>query len=395
MKKRFSWLILITAVIITAALTYQLTYLVVYNRYRQELNDSIFSSYQTLEAVDNAYNEYYYGELDKETLEEGLIAGYILGTGDKYGVYMDAEETEAFTKDTSGENVGIGISVIASDTDDAIKILRVNSSSPAEKAGILPGDLIIKVGEESVSDIGYNEALEKMQGKEGSIAEFTVLRGNQTLSYSVERAVVTQDTVIWHMNSDNVTGVIRIEEFDAVTPKQFKTAIDELCNSGAQCLIFDVRNNPGGTLESVVEILDVILPKGPVIRIQSKNGEVETLDSDEEFIDMPMAVLVNENTASAAELFAAAIKDYDAGIIVGKTTFGKGSMQTVVPLINGASLRLTFRVYMPPYSESYEGVGVVPDITVEQAEDVKDISLYELNDENDTQLVYAINELNK
>ncbi|MBR5514896.1 MAG: S41 family peptidase [Clostridia bacterium] len=396
MKKRFSILTFTVAVLAAIIITFQVTYVSCYMVYRNKSakEQNSFTDMDMLSAIDYVYSNYYYGDMDKDALEEALIYGYIYGTGDKYGEYMDAESYAEFTDDNNGKNVGIGLNVIYNDEMEAIEVINITPDSPAEKAGIIIGDLIVKVGDELVSDAGYYSSLAMMQGEKDTAAEFTVSRNGKEIEFSVIRTEITQHTAVGRMYLDGITGVVRIEEFDATTFEQFKSAIKELKKQGAERLVFDVRQNPGGDLESIVSVLDYLLPEGPIIRIEDKDGNETTRDSDKKHLDMPMAVLVNENTASAAELFASALQDYKAATIVGKTTYGKGSMQTIIPLNGGAALRLTFKMYKPPFSDSYDGIGVVPDIDVALSGEVEDISLYKLTDENDTQLIRAIEFLN-
>lgn len=396
MKKRFSTLTFVIAVLAAILITFQVTFVSCYFAYGRNKgkSSSLIGGLDMLNAVDYVYSNYYYGDIDKEELEEGLIYGYLYGAGDKYGEYMDAESYARFTDDSNGKNVGIGVTVIYDDTAEAIEIVSVIPDSPAEKAGVLTGDHIVKVGGESVGELGYYSALSKMQGEAGTKAEFTISRDGEETEFYCVREEITQNTAVGRMHSDGETGIVRIEEFDATTFKQFKSAVKELREKGAVRFVFDVRGNPGGDLESIVSVLDYLLPEGPIIRIEDKDGNETVRESDEKQLDMPMAVLVNENTASAAELFACALQDYEKAVLVGKTTYGKGSMQSVIPLNDGAALRLTIKMYKPPYSEGYDGVGVVPDIDVDMAEEYENTSLYKLTDETDTQLIRAIEYFN-
>lgn len=392
MKKRFSLLTLIISILVAVIITFQVTYIVSYRIYRGKNGNvqSLVSAMDDLAAVDYVYQNYYYGDIDSEKLEKGLIAGYIYGTGDKYGEYMDAERYAEFTSDNKGENVGIGISVIESEDGKSIEVLNVIADSPADKGGVKVGDLITTVEGESIADIGYYTALNNMRGTEGSTASFTVMRVDEVIEFSIERAVVTQENVKSRMYSDGITGIIRIEEFDTATPDQFIDAVDQLSDDGAKRFVFDVRNNPGGDLDSIVAILDYLLPEGPIIRIEDKDGNETVRESDAECLDMPMTVLVNENTASAAELFASALKDYEVATLVGVTTFGKGSMQSIIPLNDGSAIRLTVSIYKPPFSDNYDGVGVVPHVESRLSEEAANKSIYKLSDSEDAQLIRAI-----
>ncbi len=392
MKKRFSILVLISAMLISALIAVLITFGATYNFVRGlDGGEGYIENMEMLKAVDNAYRNYYYGELDGEVLEEALIQGYIYGTGDRYGEYMDAERVEEFTDDNNGESVGIGVSVIYNDEYRMLEVVNVVPDSPAEEAGILIGDMISVIAGEDATALTYTEALTAMAGKENTVADFSVRRGEETVEFSITRRKVTQHSATGRMYADGVTGIIRIEEFDANTPSQFKSEIARLQGEGAERFVFDVRNNPGGDLESVVAVLDFLLPEGPIIRICANDGTEQQRTSDAECFKAPMTVLINENTASAAELFSSALKDYELATLVGKTSYGKGSMQTILPLIDGSALRITYRMYKPPFSESYEGVGVVPHVDIDMAEEIRGISLYKLTDEEDTQLTAAVN----
>lgn len=395
MKKRFSILTLITAILVSAIIASMVTFSTVF-RYSGENSSSsdFLEEMNMLRAVDYAYRNNYFGDIDDKKLEKGLIQGYIYGVGDRYGEYMDAERVEEFNVDYGGESVGIGISVVYNSEHDLVEIISVVTDSPAAEAGIMPGDLIYKVGEKDAKELGYEGTINAMLGAEGTEAVFTLKREEQLTEYSLVRRVVKQENARGRMHSDGITGIIKLEEFDDATFPQFKALIEELTGKGAVRFVFDVRNNSGGELESILSILDTLLPEGPIIRIESKEGTEEVRESDAGCYTFPMAVLVNENTASAAELFAAALKDYEVATLVGKTTYGKGSMQSILPLIDGSALRITYRMYKPPFSDGYDGVGVKPDIDVDMADEYKNVSIYKLTDTEDTQLVRAIEYLN-
>lgn len=391
MKKRFSCLSLIIIVFVAILITFQITFILFFKSTKQgNVDNASLESMDILRAVDYAYRNYYFGDLDEGSLERALIEGYIYGTGDKYGEYMDSEQLKEFQEDRNGKSVGIGISVVYNEDKGFLEIVNISPDTPAANSGVEIGDVIIKIYGENAAELGYYGALEKMKGENGTSVQFSVLRGEDEIDFDIERTEITQQNVTGHVFDDGKTGIVRIEEFDQKTVEQFNDIIDSLVSEGAQRFVFDVRNNPGGELDSVTDILDTLLPEGPIIRIQSKDGEETTIDSDEECLDFPMAVVTNENTASAAELFTSALKDYNKAVSVGKTTYGKGTMQTLLPLINKSALRLTIRMYKPPFSDGYDGKGITPDIEVDMAEDVKDINLYKLSDAEDTQLMKAI-----
>ena len=353
-----------------------------------------------LREIDELYRAAFPGEIDENAIRNYAIKGYVAGTGDRYGFYYSPEEAEALMNEVNGETDGIGISVIYDAERGSIEVIQVVSDSPAEKAGILVGDCIAYVidndgTEKAVAEIGYDVALNILRGKAGTEAKFTGFRDSDgdgvytEHDFSIERAHVDALSVSYHVyEPDNTIGVIQITGFDKKTPGQFYAAVDELKKSGVEKLIFDVRNNPGGDKDAVCDVLDYLLPEGPLFRTVNAAGEYTVdVESDKRFLDMPMAVVMNSATASAGELFAAAIKDYDAGKLVGTTTYGKGSMQTITPVFDdGSLLRLTVALYCPPTSDNYDGVGIAPDIEVELDEALKDKNFYKYTDAEDNQL---------
>lgn len=347
-----------------------------------------------LKLLDEKFRSLYIGDIDDDKLISAVLNGYIYGTGDRYGEYMSPEEYEQFVGDLEGEFQGIGISVIENAESGCLEVVSVMPDSPALKAGVLVGDIIVSVGGESVAEMGADVALSRLLGKAGTFAEFSVARGGDITSvipFSIERGYVTEQTVLYHMYDDGTgeIGVIMILSFDGKTADQFAQAVEELRNQGARALIFDVRYNPGGALDSIVEILDTILPEGPIVRIENSDGSVEVLDSDADEMNLPMAVLVNGSTASAAELFSSALQDYKKAVLVGTTTYGKGCMQQIVRLADNSAIRITTNMYDPPFSDNYDGVGVIPDVVIEADNKTLSSNRYTIADSDDNQLSAA------
>ena len=295
-------------------------------------------------------------------------------------------------EESSGEMVGIGVHIIYNGDMGALEVISVMRDSPALEAGVEPGDLIIAVEGEAVSELGYYPAVDKMLGDLGTVAKFTVRRGEnyeQIKEFSIIRQKVTDTTVESRVIGGDI-GVIRISQFAENTGDSIRTAIADLTAKGAKSLIFDVRYNPGGALTGIVDTLDQLLPEGPIIRIVDREGNEEAINSDAACISMPMAVLVNEGTASAAELFTSALQDYKLATVIGTTTYGKGTMQTVVSLPDGSGITISYRMYNPPFSDNYEGIGVVPDIELPLDETLAEKNFYKITDEEDNQLQAAI-----
>lgn len=382
------------SIVITLAailITFQVTLIVLNNKYSKAIDDmgESIQMYQKLAQVDSIYRENYIGELDDEMVMDGIITGYILGTGDRYAYYMNKETFAEMKTDSSGEMVGIGVRVSFDTT--AIKIEWVMANSPAAASGLEQGDRIIAVDGISVERIGYDEAVDRIRGNSDTYVNLTIERGDNEFVLNILRKKFEEETVISrHLETDPTIGVIRVLQFDDGTPKQFILACSRLLSEGVDKIIFDVRDNPGGNLTAICNVLDYLLPEGPIIHTEDAKGNRETISSDASELDVPMCVLVNGSTASAAELFAAALQDYDKAELIGTQTYGKGTAQNVISLPDGSGFAISDNAYYPPFSDRYEGVGVTPDHVVEMDEEVKNISLYHITDEQDTQLKYAV-----
>ncbi len=391
MQKKISLGMAILLILLAVLVTFQITFVSLYSRYSNALDnfESSVTKFQKLSDVDAYYREYYIGEIDEKELTDDILRGYIAGTGDKYAYYLSAEEYAENMSDNNAEYEGIGVRVMWS--ENTIEVINVMPDSPALEAGILPGDYIVAVEGDYVSEIGYNEAVDRMLGKAGTEVKFTVARGGELLDFSVVRGKIKEISVISRiLEEDPTVGIVQILEFDLGTPEQFKAACDELQKNGATRFVFDVRNNPGGSLDAICDILDYLLPEGPIVHIVYKSGEKETISSDKESVKLDCCVLINENTASAGELFSSALQDYGYAELVGTVTYGKGTMQNVLPLSDGSGFGISTALYYPPYSDNYEGVGVQPDYPCEIAEEFSNISIYKLTFEQDAQLKKAI-----
>ena len=394
MSKKISIGTAVILMLLAVLVTFQLTFMALSNKYQSELNELTVSQdiYTKLAAVDELYRTLYIGDIDEKTLTDNLIRGYVLGTGDKYAYYLDEEQFAEMMASNNAELQGIGIMVIYQ--NDMIEIISVMPDSPALEAGLEPGDIIAYVDGESVAELGYTAAVNRLQGEAGTLAEFTVQRGDELIDYSIERGYVNEQSVMYHVyEPDPTIGIVKILSFNLGTPEQFKSACEELIAGGVTKFVFDVRYNPGGDLESITEILDYLLPEGPIVRIVDADGNEDVRYSDASELDMPMCVLVNSSTASAAELFSSALQDYDKAELIGTVTYGKGTMQTIIRLADNTGLGISYRMYNPPYSDNYEGVGVQPDYVVEMDESVADKNIYKITDAEDTQLQKAIDQL--
>lgn len=397
-SKKIRWVWLLPTILITVAVTVMATFIPLTVYYRAQMSKAYASSdldTETYAYVKQLFETYYIGELgefDEKGATDSLIAAYVASTGDKYARYMNPEAYQAEIADMSGNFVGIGIFVVYDDTVPAIEVLTTMPDSPAEKGGLTAGDLIVSVDGLTVAEHGYTAVADAIKGVEGSEVTLQVKRGDEMFDLTFTRAPVTSKSVFASMASDGKTGVIRIIEFNQTTPEQFIEAVESLEAEGAERFVFDMRDNPGGELESVLSVLGYILPKdSTLIRIIDAGGEVTTREAtDEHTLDCPMAVLINQNTASAAELFTSCLRDYDKAEIVGVKSYGKGCMQRFFPLPNGGCVSITFRMYSPPIGENYDGIGITPDLTVELSEEAASTNLFKLTEENDDQLKAAL-----
>lgn len=332
----------------------------------------------------------YLGDVDEKALEQGLYAGYISGLDDPYSVYFNEEETKALTETTTGEYSGIG-AVMTQDRDTGIiTILRVYEDCPAEKAGLKDGDILYKVKGKEVTGQDLTEVVKKVKGEKGTKVDLTVLRGadNKEVEASPVRDVVQAQTVEHRMLEGNI-GYVQISEFDDVTLEQYKTALANLEAQDMKGLVVDLRNNPGGNLSTVCEMLDEMLPEGLIVYTEDKDGKRQEMKSDEEHqFTKPMTVLVNQYSASASEIYAGAIQDYGIGKIVGVQSYGKGVVQQVFDLKDGTCVKLTIAEYFTPKGRNINGKGITPDVKVEYEPDVDD-------PEADNQLDKAVETLKK
>lgn len=310
---------------------------------------------------------YYYKDTDKTELTDGLYKGLFEGLGDPYSVYYTKEEYESMMASTSGTYFGIG-AVLSQDVKTMqVSILHVYEGSPAEKAGLKNGDIIVKVEDITAAEMELSELVTHIRGDKGTKVHMQIAREGKTdyLDFDIERDKVEVPTVTSEMLENNI-GYITITEFAEPTEEQFMEAVNSLKKQGMESVIVDLRDNPGGYLTAVTEILDDILPEGLTVYTEDKYGNRQNYTSDEEHkMEYPMAVLVNENSASAAEIFAGAIKDYQYGTLVGTKTFGKGIVQSVRQLSDGSAIKLTTAKYYTPKGNYIHEVGIEPDVELE------------------------------
>ena len=329
--------------------------------------------------------EYYLREPDEKALEQGIYKGYISGLDDPYSVYYDEEETKSLNESVTGRYFGVG-ALLSQDKDTGIiTISRVFEGSPAQEAGLRDNDILYKVSGEEVTGEDLESVVKNIKGETGTQVELTVLRGDdrEEIVVTATRREVESETVSSEMKEDGV-GYIRITEFDSVTYDQYKSALEKLENDGMERLVVDLRSNPGGDLDIVCDILDLMLPKGTIVYTETKTGEKTVYSSDEEHqFTKPLVVLVNGFSASASEIFAGAVQDYQLGDLVGTTTYGKGVVQQLFDLQDGTCVKLTIAEYFTPNGRNIDGEGITPEVEVEAVYD-------ENNPEADNQLEKAL-----
>ena len=321
-----------------------------------------------LNAIDSVLDSFYFEEVDDEKAKDSIYKAYLSSYGDKYTVYYTADEYKKLTETTNGTFSGIG-AVCQISSEGGILLVDVYESGAGYKAGLRSGDRIIQVDGTDVTDMDLSSAVALVKGEKGTQVGLKIVRDGATSDYTVVRDEIEVQTVNYAITEDNI-GYISVSQFENVTAKQFKAAIEELKSEGAKGIIIDIRNNPGGLLTTVISMLKDILPNGLIVYTEDKDGNrKEYSDNDNEQLDMPLAVLVNGNSASASEIFAGAIQDYGKGVIVGTQTFGKGIVQTVKPLTDGSAIKFTIAKYFTPKGQDIHGKGVTPDVVVEYDKD--------------------------
>ncbi|MDU6629264.1 MAG: S41 family peptidase [Lachnoanaerobaculum sp.] len=337
--------------------------------------------------LQNIIDRYFLFDEDMTKVEDGIYAGMMNGLGDPYTVYYTKEEYKALNEDTEGKYSGIGAVVSQNPNTKIITIVKIFDNSPANDAGLQVGDIIYKIDGEEVAGTDMDILVKtKIRGEEGTSFKMTVLRGDERKEVELDltRRSIEVETVAGKMLDNNI-GYIAVSQFDAVTSEQFKSNIESLQSQGMTKLIVDLRGNPGGLLDQVVDMLDYILPDGLVLYTEDKYGKREEYYSDGSHeLKIPMVVLVNENSASASEVFTATFRDFEWGTVVGKTTFGKGIVQNVLPLGDGTAVKITTQHYYPPSGYDLHKVGIKPDLEVDLNEGAK------IGTDSDNQLSAAI-----
>lgn len=379
--------------LLAAVVTFNIMFFVMTDMYNDRLGnlEQTEARYQKLKSVADIVNKYYIAEYDEADAIEGALSGYVAGLGDKWSAYYTAEQSKQIEESESNSYVGIGLSY-STEPESLYAVLSVTADSPAAKAGILVGDVIAAIDGKSVSELESPDQLTSwVQGEKGTSVSVTVTRAGEQKNFTIQRDTVHTQNVTSEL-MENGIGRITILDFNTGVEEEFSNHLDALLEQGAKGLIFDVRNNPGGFLTVLRTVLDRLLPEGIVITTVDHQGNETPYTSDADCVEMPMAVITNRYSISAAEFFAAALQEYGVADVVGEATSGKGYSQQSFKLSDGSTVHISTTRYYTPKGQSLADTGVTPDHPVELTEDQFQALLSgDLPLEEDAQLQQAFN----
>lgn len=386
-------IVIITTSLITAFATYQ------YLRnnvlaIRKGNNTSFEGLEYTLSQFRTELENKYIGEINDEELIDGALKGYVNALGDPYTTYYTKEEMKEIMEETNGNFVGIGIYMTENIKENVIMVIKPIENSPAEKAGILPGDIITKINDVEYTGDKLEEASNKIRGEEGTKVKLEIYRNGETKEFEITRKKVVISHITTKVLEDNI-GYIAISDFDGDCANEFKTKYKELEKKGITKLIIDIRNNGGGIVDKSLEIANTMIEKGSTLLItkDKKNNEDITKATEKPIINMPVVVLTNEYSASASEILAGALKDNNKATLVGTKTYGKGIIQELNKLSDGSGLKVTVSEYYTPNHTAINKIGITPDVEVELSDEAK--KQLNLEEKDDNQLQKAIEILKK
>ncbi len=362
--------------------------------------------YTKVAGVESVLNDNFLYDYDIQSLADYAALGMTMGLEDPYTVYYNKQQFSQYTDDNAGDFIGIGITVVWNKETDEIEVTSVMDNSPGKEAGLLPGDIIIGVEDDRYTGSQMNEAVSRIKGTdlidpENTAVNITIRRKNKEMELTLVRKRIHQKTITYSIQDGNI-GLIRISAFNIAskegeksTDEEFKDALEKLTKKGMKKLIIDLRDNGGGDLGSVSEIIDMIVPEGLIMYTEDKYGNREELKSDKNELNIPIAVLVNGNSASASELLTGALKDYDKAEIIGTNTYGKGVMQAIYPFGDGSGMVVTVAKYFTPGGTCVHEKGIAPDIVSELPEELKNMPVTSIPQSKDVQLQTAIDYLKK
>lgn len=403
-RQRFYKIVML--VVLTAFLTFIFTTIYITKKYNLSDGDQTISSLfsassssddkltKSLKNIKSILKKYYLNDIDEDKAIDGAIEGYVSSLGDQYTEYIPKDEMEDYTQNLMGNYVGIGIYMSQNTKDNTIVVLTPIKYSPAEEAGILPGDIIKKINDVEYTGENMTAAANNIKGAEGTKVKLEIQRGQEIKTFEITRKKITTNPVIAEKLDNNI-GYLEVTSFDENTAENFKSKYEELKAQGIDSLIIDLRNNGGGLVEEALKIADYIVPKGKELLVTvDKDGKEKVEKSKEDvLIDMPIVVLVNKNSASSSEILAGALKDLNEATIMGTTTYGKGVIQQFLTLRDGSGLKVTVEEYYTPNRTKINGVGIEPNEKIELPETITNPLTVERKD--DTQLQKAIELLKK
>ena len=344
---------------------------------------------QTIDTYKSLIDKYFLGDVDESKLKEGAIKGYIEGLNDPYTEYISKEDMDSYLEDTKGNFVGIGIYMVKDEKTNKIKVLSPIKNSPAEKAGIQPGDLILTVDGVEYSGDDLTVISTKIKGEKDTSVKLQIQRNNEKMDFEIKRENIIVNPVEGEVLDNNI-GYIEFSSFDENTSEQFKSEFEKLKDKGINSLIIDLRNNGGGIVDEALKIADYIADKDSVLLYEVDKNDKETVkkSENEPIINMPIVILTNGNTASSSEILAGALKDLGKAKTVGTKTYGKGIIQQILTLPDGSGLKITTEKYLTPNKTAIHKVGILPDEEVELPSDIDNV--LNVEKEKDTQLQKAI-----
>ena len=365
-KKRaliYSIILVIVTIICTSMFQITLGNKVIISKNLYEL----YSKYDKLLGLENVIESEYYQKVSEEDLIDGALKGLFEGLNDPYSQYYTSDEFQTLKEQTSGSFVGIGVYIGVNSENDKITIISPIEGSPAQKSGIKSGDVVVKVNRKSIESKTVDEVIKQIKGKENTTVNLTVERDGKEIDFDITRKTIVTKSVSSEVKEDNI-GYLRITSFDENTYKEFKENLSNLKEKGIKGLVIDLRDNPGGLLDVCVDIADDLIGEGTIVYTKDNKGETQYYKSDKNKVDLPIVVLINENSASASEILTAAIVDNKAGIAVGTTSYGKGLVQSVKEFNDGTGYKLTTAQYYTPNGDYINKQGIKPDIVEKDKE---------------------------
>lgn len=390
--KRYTLGTLIAAILLTAVSVFNISYVLIWNAFDSRLSalNDREAEYAKLNEIRAYLDEYYILDTDSASLTEGAAAGMVNTLPDGWSYYQSADEYAAYTNTTADDYTGIGVTAYYDKAAGGMRITEVYAESPAQQAGIRFFDIITAVNGRSTLELGNEASVSAIRGESGTDVELTVFRpsSGETLTFTVTRGEITERELQYEL-LDGGVGYIRIAKFSEGVDMQFEGAVKSLMSQGAKSLLFDVRFNPGGRMDVLANMLDLLLPKGTLIRWEDKKGKAGSMSSDAAHIELPMAVLAHEYSYSAAEFFAAALQEYEAAVVVGTQTMGKCYAQTTYVMSDGSAIAISTLEYTTPGGKNLAQTGVTPDYKLALSYE-ETVNFWTLGFEEDPQIQKAI-----